>query len=137
MIRRPPRSTLFPYTTLFRSGNGLLAQTEIEPHVAGAQVAAGRIDLAILGGSAGGDPHLGAEAESVAFPAARLDGQPVIAVAAVVAVEQRRAAAIGDDNVEISVVGEIGHGGGAADVHDAKRRSALARNVLEAAAADV
>src|SRR5256885_9107006 len=24
MIRRPPRSTLFPYTTLFRSGRGLL-----------------------------------------------------------------------------------------------------------------
>src|SRR5258708_19130981 len=24
MIRRPPRSTLFPYTTLFRSGCGLL-----------------------------------------------------------------------------------------------------------------
>src|SRR2546429_9876601 len=24
MIRRPPRSTLFPYTTLFRSGLGLL-----------------------------------------------------------------------------------------------------------------
>src|SRR5256885_5241008 len=23
MIRRPPRSTLFPYTTLFRSGNGV------------------------------------------------------------------------------------------------------------------
>src|SRR3712207_8734204 len=27
MIRRPPRSTLFPYTTLFRSGN------EVPPHV--------------------------------------------------------------------------------------------------------
>src|SRR2546427_9459513 len=25
MIRRPPRSTLFPYTTLFRSGLGLTA----------------------------------------------------------------------------------------------------------------
>src|SRR3712207_7274717 len=25
MIRRPPRSTLFPYTTLFRSGIGLAA----------------------------------------------------------------------------------------------------------------
>src|SRR3712207_8686288 len=25
MIRRPPRSTLFPYTTLFRSGNALHA----------------------------------------------------------------------------------------------------------------
>src|SRR3712207_8936662 len=27
MIRRPPRSTLFPYTTLFRSVNGLDAST--------------------------------------------------------------------------------------------------------------
>src|SRR5947199_5701813 len=25
MIRRPPRSTLFPYTTLFRSGDGVRA----------------------------------------------------------------------------------------------------------------
>src|SRR2546430_7774752 len=25
MIRRPPRSTLFPYTTLFRSGSAILA----------------------------------------------------------------------------------------------------------------
>src|SRR2546429_4502233 len=25
MIRRPPRSTLFPYTTLFRSGGGAIA----------------------------------------------------------------------------------------------------------------
>src|SRR2546429_5345263 len=28
MIRRPPRSTLFPYTTLFRSQGLLAAQTE-------------------------------------------------------------------------------------------------------------
>src|SRR5437773_6769477 len=27
MIRRPPRSTLFPYTTLFRSGPGKLRNT--------------------------------------------------------------------------------------------------------------
>src|SRR2546422_2282505 len=27
MIRRPPRSTLFPYTTLFRSGIGSCART--------------------------------------------------------------------------------------------------------------
>src|SRR3712207_8579273 len=31
MIRRPPRSTLFPYTTLFRSGNG----TSVPKNVAG------------------------------------------------------------------------------------------------------
>src|SRR5438132_6029186 len=28
MIRRPPRSTLFPYTTLFRSGGLTLAQSK-------------------------------------------------------------------------------------------------------------
>src|SRR3712207_8228194 len=27
MIRRPPRSTLFPYTTLFRSENGLVSRS--------------------------------------------------------------------------------------------------------------
>src|SRR3712207_7577893 len=32
MIRRPPRSTLFPYTTLFRSGQAALLQPG-PPHV--------------------------------------------------------------------------------------------------------
>src|SRR3712207_7934338 len=38
MIRRPPRSTLFPYTTLFRSTgvNDLLADREHFPHCDGA-----------------------------------------------------------------------------------------------------
>src|SRR2546421_1191448 len=31
MIRRPPRSTLFPYTTLFRSLNGTLQAFELDP----------------------------------------------------------------------------------------------------------
>src|SRR3712207_7702006 len=34
MIRRPPRSTLFPYTTLFRSSLGLL---KVGPESAGAE----------------------------------------------------------------------------------------------------
>src|SRR3712207_8809416 len=35
MIRRPPRSTLFPYTTLFRSGRGSdLAQPPWTPQLA-------------------------------------------------------------------------------------------------------
>src|SRR2546427_8083713 len=38
MIRRPPRSTLFPYTTLFRSGRTTVASLEpvprgVEPHI--------------------------------------------------------------------------------------------------------
>src|SRR3712207_6951697 len=31
MIRRPPRSTLFPYTTLFRSRRGTMQQQTINP----------------------------------------------------------------------------------------------------------
>src|SRR5437016_7868337 len=38
MIRRPPRSTLFPYTTLFRSGLDL----RLAPAPAGGRVLAGR-----------------------------------------------------------------------------------------------
>src|SRR2546422_5819106 len=33
MIRRPPRSTLFPYTTLFRSGGGQQETDRREPDV--------------------------------------------------------------------------------------------------------
>src|SRR3712207_7799526 len=39
MIRRPPRSTLFPYTTLFRSQAGVAdARGELEDGVAGLRV---------------------------------------------------------------------------------------------------
>src|SRR5947207_7630399 len=31
MLRRPPRSTLFPYTTLFRSPDGLLRRAQQHP----------------------------------------------------------------------------------------------------------
>src|SRR2546430_117658 len=33
MIRRPPRSTLFPYTTLFRSVVALFRMRKTEPHL--------------------------------------------------------------------------------------------------------
>src|SRR2546422_8535418 len=35
MIRRPPRSTLFPYTTLFRSGRVRVAEPAVEPQLLG------------------------------------------------------------------------------------------------------
>src|SRR3989442_8186398 len=40
MIRRPPRSTLFPYTTLFRSGDGLSRgrSNELRDHVLGLHI---------------------------------------------------------------------------------------------------
>src|SRR3712207_8391670 len=49
MIRRPPRSTLFPYTTLFRSGVEQLRQR----HDLGLRARSGNHQLAL--GLAGGD----------------------------------------------------------------------------------
>src|SRR3712207_8968526 len=43
MIRRPPRSTLFPYTTLFRSGAGGLLGKRVHDVGPGAGLAAGQV----------------------------------------------------------------------------------------------
>src|SRR3712207_8859752 len=45
MIRRPPRSTLFPYTTLFRSGEHRLTVVTGAPNIAEGQ----RVALALTG----------------------------------------------------------------------------------------
>src|SRR2546422_1652953 len=69
MIRRPPRSTLFPYTTLFRSrelGQRLGGEAENEPrHVPGVRVGADfRLEQPVAAGraharerEAGAEPH--------------------------------------------------------------------------------
>src|SRR2546426_4628590 len=46
MIRRPPRSTLFPYTTLFRSGELLI---ETEPAAAAEHVTSALVILGEVG----------------------------------------------------------------------------------------
>src|ERR1039458_1578681 len=78
MIRRPPRSTLFPYTTLFRSVYSFLDQPDFG-HLAAAAVAAeagfaipGQVQCALRGRGAGdvefdGADRLGLEHEGVDF----------------------------------------------------------------------
>src|SRR5258707_10478802 len=44
MIRRPPRSTLFPYTTLFRSRRDLQVQPAQRFHAAVVLAQSGRVD---------------------------------------------------------------------------------------------
>src|SRR5256886_13659981 len=51
MIRRPPRSTLFPYTTLFRSAGGAVAQQAIEFRQWHGTTAATRQPEQVLAGS--------------------------------------------------------------------------------------
>src|SRR3712207_8137851 len=56
MIRRPPRSTLFPYTTLFRSpGEAYWTWLTVAQVVAGIQALVGLILLVIVGRPPGGD----------------------------------------------------------------------------------
>src|SRR3712207_6912719 len=55
MIRRPPRSTLFPYTTLFRSLDaGLAVDADPDLHLVVADLEDG---LAALGRGAAGEGH--------------------------------------------------------------------------------
>src|SRR5258708_8289819 len=56
MIRRPPRSTLFPYTTLFRSG----LASDVGLHVDGVPVARGDFGLGAFafGGRPSDQDHL-------------------------------------------------------------------------------
>src|SRR2546427_6947116 len=51
MIRRPPRSTLFPYTTLFRSALGVLGERSA------------RVFAALRSAASGSDPSLRRAAE--------------------------------------------------------------------------
>src|SRR2546429_879339 len=60
MIRRPPRSTLFPYTTLFRSHLGEAAPADQALHlVLGTERADETLRGGHGGGSAGGGGHHG------------------------------------------------------------------------------
>src|SRR3712207_6885729 len=43
MIRRPPRSTLFPYTTLFRSASSAVERSRLTPITAVRQSLRGRV----------------------------------------------------------------------------------------------
>src|SRR2546430_9422824 len=59
MIRRPPRSTLFPYTTLFRSARGDVAGRR----VAGPETGASGVCGALGGGELMADRRLGGWAD--------------------------------------------------------------------------
>src|SRR2546430_14710047 len=56
MIRRPPRSTLFPYTTLFRSHHPATGR-EVEQPVAALQVGVQQVLLVMLQQRAAGAMH--------------------------------------------------------------------------------
>src|SRR2546425_8229028 len=69
MIRRPPRSTLFPYTTLFRSQK--IIGEEVAGQIAGAE---GRLPDAVVACVGGGSNAIGALHRFVREPSVTLYG---------------------------------------------------------------
>src|SRR3712207_7333226 len=69
MIRRPPRSTLFPYTTLFRSQARVALQVVLQPGLCHCGVQAGGVqverDVQRLGALADGPEALVVEVDAV------------------------------------------------------------------------
>src|SRR5690348_18089744 len=57
MLRRPPRSTLFPYTTLFRSGLGMCGHRGTERAAEHGQQCRGEQDRPWMPGGQMCDPH--------------------------------------------------------------------------------
>src|SRR3712207_8980380 len=60
MIRRPPRSTLFPYTTLFRSLERAFAAEIARKEVDSVQVQQGMATVAVVGLGMAGTPGIAA-----------------------------------------------------------------------------
>src|SRR2546430_8655759 len=102
MIRRPPRSTLFPYTTLFRSRGGLVGQHVVIPGhgrvprqvygvgpVVPGQLGEYRLDV---GGD--GDEYQAVEGERAPCPQVVDDGRPARGAVALAQQVLRRSPAI-------------------------------------------
>src|ERR1039457_1022625 len=119
------------------AGKGCVAQPEIQTHVAVAEVTSVRIDFPQLGPAAAGHPHLRADPETIALAAAGAERDPMIAIAPIIAQQQRAPAGIAHHDVQVAVVVEIRHRQAAAHVLDAKRRTAFRRDVAKMAAAKV
>src|SRR2546423_11076417 len=63
MIRRPPRSTLFPYTTLFRSVEHVLPHEARRRRPQQLDDAAGGLRISVGGDVPDGELHLGSRSE--------------------------------------------------------------------------
>src|SRR3712207_7208138 len=83
MIRRPPRSTLFPYTTLFRSG----------------QAAAHRAEARL---TCAGTRHIRAHVAGADHPRARLIDAGAATVAAPLSPEDRKSTRLNSSHANIS-----------------------------------
>src|SRR3954454_6953598 len=97
------------------SGDGLGAQAEGESQVALRAVAGAAADAVPLLARLAFDADDGADAVAIRLRAHGADGEPVIAIAAVIAEKVGGAVVGGDEQVEVAVMVDVGVGGAASD----------------------
>src|SRR2546426_8599335 len=93
MIRRPPRSTLFPYTTLFRSLRRLHAQSFALRDRVGGQVddkASGRKEPGFTGGDVGSGVNSGACRDQSDRKSTRLNSSHLVISYAVFCLKKKK-----------------------------------------------
>src|SRR5450631_3215237 len=83
------------------ASKGCVAQPEIQTRVARAEVTSVGIDFPQLGPASGGHPHLRADPEMIALAAAGAERDPMIAIAPVIAQQQRAPAGIAHHDVQV------------------------------------
>src|SRR5579884_1384004 len=93
-----------------RCGGGVLAEAEGEGEVARGAVGGAAVDRLHLRAAGARDPHHGADAVAVALRSGETELQPVVAIAAVVAVEDRGTVVLADKNIEVAVAVEVAIG---------------------------
>lgn len=97
---------------------GAPAQTKMNARVAGGHVAHTALGLLDVSDAFGGEPERGTDPVAIGFCADEQDFEPVIGVAAIVAKNSRKVAAIVESDVDVAVVVEIGGGQTASDKWD-------------------
>lgn len=89
---------------------GGVGKTEVGAEIALGKVATAAGNFSHLGNGAGGDFDSCAHGVAVAFGADEFEINPVIFVERLIVEESRRVAIVGDDDVDVAVVVEIGEG---------------------------
>src|ERR1035441_8527771 len=108
MIRRPPRSTLFPYTTLFRSVSSAAGAPVVIEHSPAHQVEPAIVDpLAVACDAFAGEPQALGNGATARVQGAALDGHPVQAQIVEQVVQQALAATRDDALTPVALLDPV------------------------------
>src|SRR5262249_23756916 len=115
----------------------ILAQAEGQRQIALRRIARPAADRVALLAACALHPDCGPDAVAIGFAADGAYTDPVVAIAAIVAIEVRRALVGSHEQVQVAVVIDIGVSGPAGDNRPIERRAHRWRGILELALAEI